>query len=521
MIERKKKYLILFLLVIGIILLNGCIEESEITKEQSIEKFLDFKKKFDDKKLQGYDFSEAEKIGKEAYQAFNEGDYSKVNELLDKSFESLDKANTFSPHETTGPVSNLSKVKVAVVYERVTDREFLGGRDLDETIKILKDTQPDLIFRGFWIWSAPVPESPDNITTDIENLILERRTIKSENIPEFIRKTGFNYLELRESISAIKKEMPDVIFMGAIPAQMIGQVEINPVTGEKMAAEDTWEMALDPHKWGIEYHYNGKLLTKEEFQKLSSIGNQELNSEEEFDWKRAKGFYPDITKPEVQELILSWAKKQIDSGADAIWIDLLFSQAKILDSITNNSNHPAVRESYDSASKIIDDIHKYGDSKGKQIYVGTWSQPVTDYAINNSWPTPKLDFVTDSPSSKEIYYKKFDEDMWSSKRSHVKEVFGDIPSFVFIDWGGQPNAPIDVFSQKLNKEEQREWLKQADSFFQSQGMVFVYPVHGGDFWGNPAICSFGKYYVYDSLAPEFDTYETIKELTLLTKLKMG
>lgn len=47
-------------------------------------------------------------------------------------------------------------------------------------------------------------------------------------------------------------------------------------------------------------------------------------------------------------------------------------------------------------------------------------------------------------------------------------------------------------------------------------MIFIYPVHGGNMGGNSKVRSFGmdnEYgRVYDSLAPEFDTYETIKEL---------
>ena len=407
----------------------------------------------------------------------------------------------------TGPHGNLSEVKVAALYEKVTDRDLTGGRSLDETVRILKETRADLVFRGFWIWNAPVPESPDNIPPEIVNLVVERLNIKPEQVPELIERSGLSYEELKKSITAIKKEMPGVILVGAIPAQSIGRIEINPITGKSYNNEDTWSMALDPQKWNLNYTYEGKPLTKEEFQKFHATNNQET-FKNGYDYRKAYGYFPDITNPDFQELFLGWAKKQIDSGADAIWIDLLHAQAQALFAMTKDMNSPAVKESYDAASKMVDEIHKYGESKGKYIYVGTWSEPAIDYHGVQS----KLDFVTTTPSPEEIYYGKFDEARWNRISTGIKDKFGNIPHFAFIDWGGRQDAPIDVFSQRLNTEQQKEFLKKADEFFAGKGIIFIYPVHGADFWGSAKVRAFGKFTKYDALAPEFDTYGTIKEL---------
>jgi len=123
----------------------------------------------------------------------------------------------------------------------------------------------------------------------------------------------------------------------------------------------------------------------------------------------------------------------------------------------------------------------------------------------------KLDFVTTTPTSEEVSLEKFDEAKWDKINAGIKNKFGGIPHFAFIDWGGGPNRPMDIFSQQLNKNQQSEWLKKADAFFQSKGIIFIYPIHGGDFWGNPKVKMFGKFTKYDALAQEFDTYETIKE----------
>ena len=79
---------------------------------------------------------------------------------------------------------------------------------------------------------------------------------------------------------------------------------------------------------------------------------------------------------------------------------------------------------------------------------------------------------------------------------------------------------MGVYSQELSKEEQREFLKIADEFFSRKGIIFVYPVHGGFMGQDAKILSFGKLKTYDSLAPEFETYETIKSLLKVKREKL-
>lgn len=218
-------------------------------------------------------------------------------------------------------------------------------------------------------------------------------------------------------------------------------------------------------------------------------------------------YFPDITNQEFQELLLSWAKKQIDCGADAIWIDSLFSQALILEKITRDQKHPAVKESFDAASKIVDDIHDYGYSQEKYILVGTWSG-----FAELPYPPPDLDFVTLTPTRKEMLDEKLDERVWDEMIAKVETKKGDVPIFAFIDWASEDDAQLATFSQKLSKIEQREMIVSADEFFQEKEVNFIYPVHGGWMGKNAKVYSFGKYDTYDSLAPEFKTYDTIKEL---------
>ncbi len=204
---------------------------------------------------------------------------------------------------------------------------------------------------------------------------------------------------------------------------------------------------------------------------------------------------------------MSWAEEQIDRGADAIWIDMLVTQARIMEDLTGDPNHPAVVDALKAAQRIVDEIHAYGESKGRYIYVGSWWT-----AARFPHDRPDLDFVTVSPTIREVLTMEFNESKWSEVVELVRENLGDVPIFAFIDWAGTVRTPLGVFSQNLTPEQQREFLRRADAFFRSRGIVFIYPVHGGYMGVDAVVLSFGRYGFYDSLAPEFQTYETIVEL---------
>lgn len=379
-------------------------------------------------------------------------------------------------------------VKSASLYERVTEGAIFN-RNIDDTVNLLNDTKTDFVLRGFWVWT----QAPNTCNQ-----------FSSQEIKQRCELGGYSYEHLDRAISIIKVRMPDIIFSGAIPAQIIAkEVTWNPKTEEIIRYPDTWALALDPGKWKIN-------KSKERFQ--CEFGKTHLWVSEDFncdfyDPGKVPAYYPDITNPKFEELLLSWAQRQIDAGADAIWIDMLFYQAGMFARITNDVNHLAVKESYESASRIVDEIHAYGATKGKYIYVGGWAT-VAMYP----YPPPDFDFVTVSPSIEEVKEMRFSEKKWNEGLATVKKKFGNIPILAFIDWAPTANTQLGIFSQNLSKEEQREFLKIADDFFTKKGVIFVYPIHGGWMGEDASILSFGQSKVYDSLAPEFETYETIKEL---------
>ncbi len=382
----------------------------------------------------------------------------------------------------------LRRVRVASLYERITDGAVVD-RSTEEMISLFKETRTDFIFRAFWRWN-PCPNKCNELSSQ-----------KARWRCEF---SGYSYEKLEKTISEIKAEMPDVIICGAVPAQIIHRGAVwNPETGEIIGYPQTWDLALDPQKWGVN-------VSKEEFQ--CEFGKKQLWVSKDLDCslyspEEAAAYFPDITNPRFQRLLISWAEKQIDAGADAIWVDMLFAQANLLLKITKNINHSAVKESYEAACKIVDEIHDYGKLKGKYVYVGSWLS-----AAMYPYSPPNLDFVTLSPSVKEVKKMELDEEKWSKRLDIVKQKLGNVPVFAFIDWAATTKTPLGVFSQNLSKEEQRMFLTLADNFFTRKEVTFVYPIHGGTMGVDAKILSFDKFKIYDSLAPEFQTYETIKHL---------
>ncbi len=159
--------------------------------------------------------------------------------------------------------------------------------------------------------------------------------------------------------------------------------------------------------------------------------------------------------------------------------------------------------------KIVDEIHRYGSSNGRPVLAGSWGQSETANAA--LFATAKLDFVTVTPSNEETANKTLDETRWEETINAIRQIHGNVPVFAFIDWTGNA-SPLATFSQKLRPDNQKKAIEAFDAAFARMGVTFVYPLHGGDMGKKASRLSFGKLRVYDSLAPEFATFATIKGL---------
>jgi len=390
----------------------------------------------------------------------------------------------------------MSKIRVAIVYDRISDGVVIG-RSIDDVIGILDDTRTDLILKDFIRWE-PVP---DTATSAVPGYPANYAAGKA--------KIGYTYEQLADATNRIKAARPGTIIMGAISTQRLNNPEVNDLTGQAYPTDQAWAMAFDPAKFDL----TGALGSKEDVQckAAKALGwvPSSTTCPSGYSMADAPAFFSDITNPDYQDLLVDRAEKQIDLGADAIWIDMLYAEAMAISEETKNPNHPGARAAVDAASAVIDRIHAYGQSKGKYVPVGTWWT-----YVDLSYASPDLDFVTATPKSTEIT-GGLDGAGWDDIRRQVTGRSGNIPIIAVIDWGGSDGgvgAPLTVFSQQLTDARQDEFITSADAFFRGKGIIFAYPVHGGTFPTKSARLAFGKYNVYDALAPEFQTYGTIKQL---------
>ncbi|RLF41735.1 MAG: hypothetical protein DRN12_02365, partial [Thermoplasmata archaeon] len=242
----------------------------------------------------------------------------------------------------------LSHVRVACFYMTITDGRIFN-RSYDDVIDILKGVRTDFVFGAFHHWIT-CPERCEDIF-DAPPECIDPSKIQEQY--ERCKEHGYSFTEFQNATEKIKAEVPDAVIGVSLPLEFLNPCSRNSITGEFLLRNETWEMALDPSKWGIP-------VTREEFQtwwaeRHGWVKEEPYNPKEEMPF-----YFPDPSNPGFQELFLSHAKRLIDAGADAIWIDMLFMPSLLLEQLTGDVNHIAVRETFEASSEIVDKIHEYG-----------------------------------------------------------------------------------------------------------------------------------------------------------------
>jgi len=447
-------------------------------------------------------------------------------------------------------LSQIKNVKVVVWYQYLTGGRVIGRSD-EEAIKILKDLNADLV-RGWWRWQ-PLPFSSKD-----EQF---KKVFGKEKFEKLVL-SGQTWEDYENIVKLFKKEMPNSLFMASFGLQFIPRAkDRDPITGEIIGREKAWQMAFDPQKHGFK-------MSKAEYQCIQAKRRHWVRKDikcrevsEEFVKNNLSVYWGDPTNEDWQNFAFHIAQKLIDGGADAIWIDQYLNPSANAIALhcleeqgtIENCNFSKVledervRKIIEAQREFIDRIRKYGLSKGKYIFVGSWGvlgkieAPQESILIRDV--VPNYDFVVTTISPEEIYEKKINSQRWKEIAKKHREIFGDIPMFVWFDTGYY-YSPMHIFSQYLNKTEQAEFLEIADKFFvnlskkENLTIVFVYPISGqmmgpwkegegmvlsfrcccdackerclihGDQKGR---CGFGS---YDALAPEFNVYEIIKKLAI-------
>lgn len=349
---------------------------------------------------------------------------------------------------------------------------------LEGAIKIINELRPDLIWYSKQIIGVPpVPNS------SVAYYIVKKAGLddaKAKLFANWVARRGYTLEDIKEEVLST-----EAIYCPCILIQNF-RVDFNydPLTFKPIPKDVLKSVALDYSKWGLPY---GLRETQEFFrERLGILGG---------------AVFPDITNEFYQEYIVRKVLALKRVGVKCVWLDALFAQANIAYAITHDYNYPAVRDAYLAAYELVKKIKELG------MIVGTWSNCVR-YPYKEK---PPVDFVTRTLSRGEVANVKVDYRLWEEVVNLIRSKTNATILMVF-DFGPSDNTPLAIFSQRLTPKQEAELLKQMREVSKKLGIVPVYPVHGGYLGKNAKKLAYGKYNFYDALAPQFNTYDVIKEL---------
>ncbi|MFQ5691038.1 MAG: hypothetical protein ACE5HQ_12290, partial [Gemmatimonadota bacterium] len=152
---------------------------------------------------------------------------------------------------------------------------------------------------------------------------------------------------------------------------------------------------------------------------------------------------------------------------------------------------------------LVDRVKAYATSRGGEVLV-TANQTYASAISFHPWRY--TDIATVQVRTPDLSERRITED-WEVLKQRVRESHGGmlVPIVTFIDWGNDPNAALGVFASQ-SPEDQGALLRMLDGSTLSAGLLFAYPVHGGQ----PGFQRFGVG-TYDSV--RYGTFDTIVELS--------
>lgn len=393
---------------------------------------------------------------------------------------------TYWKHYTRADSPAMPDGLTGVMFEQT-----LGGnppRTRQQELDIFNATDPDILFRYRWIWT-PSPRNCSELATF--NATLYSMCITA----------SFDYANLTDSIISVKNVFPNEIFVASFTSGRVARWGYNAETLELY--NDTWGWALNASDYG----YN---MSKNETQCI--LGKSSTWIEDSFNCafynqSNQSGYFPDMAnRTGFYKIALSQSKAMIDSGANAIWFDMLFTQGTRALGVTGTDSEIS-RMSVLSEQNLLMETRDYAAKSGKIVYLGTWGRSSADFHNSTYTPSADINFATYTILAEDIRNVTINTTHWNNSIAEVENSIGDIPILAVIDYSYTNAAPLAVFAQELTSTEQKDFLKIAYSYFGSVNITFVLPLHGGS--SGTGTQSYGKYTIYDSPAPEFSTYDTI------------
>lgn len=386
----------------------------------------------------------------------------------------------------------MSEFRNPIYYRRLNDSIGLPSperRSLKDVVRIINDLHADFIMHGVYR-HRPRPNTCEQLPRD------ERERCKQ---------TGASYRLMREAVDFVKRRTK---------AKVGGGSNFQYFWAENLAMEgeyhswlgrdETWELALDPREHGIP-------ISKERLHRLFArrLGLEVKDPKKELDF-----YIPDPTKEEVQEIYRNILNAQLDCHIDAFHWDMIFIPVTVLLRLGVSVDHRGLKEIYHGCLDLID------WTKRRVRWYIQWGfhKLEQQFKLFSKLSAPSIDVAMTTISVEEIRRRRIDRERWREVREIIRRIYGDVEHFARIDYGFG-TTPLYVFAEELSPSEQRRFLIEADEVLRKMGILLILPVHGGNPCDQRQIrqgkCprrAYGKYNWYDSLAPEFNTFDAIKAI---------
>jgi hypothetical protein len=284
---------------------------------------------------------------------------------------------------------------------------------------------------------------------DIHTVIDELRRTSTIIVFRGYYKYGFTeggssaYPRLKSAIQEIKNELPYVHMMGAISAA--GFME-----------GDTWP--------------NGTSIPQEKWRELAyTLPDGSLAP---YASDPQHGLVLDIRKQTARDFLVAWIELQIDAGFDSIFFDEVDYIPRVY-GLSASEFHPFWK---DLSATLKSYAHnRYGVSLLLGVNGGWVNDPIRENLVS---PWPYQDFIAVSFSLRTMQTGIVQDD-WPRYKQQILATYPSLPPiFAFLDWGPIP-SPLSALAD-LSTPEQTKMLEKLQASALQNGMIFVYPLHGGN-----------------------------------------
>lgn len=371
-----------------------------------------------------------------------------VPKHLKISKENLLTATTPSPQPTN---MSLRDVKVTVYYEPINAKAS-DGRD---AVDLLISIKADFILRGYFKWGSCLDWYP----------WVGLRCTYQEHLKSLS--------ELSNLISQLKRERPNLIFGGIIT---FSHVDPKDTYADGTPIGDDWKQM-------VFYDKNGKLI--------------------DF----SGGYVADIASPLWRKWITGWAEKMIDAGVYSFFFDQHFMAAEF--KVKQGADMLSIAIEYEKYyMEIVNEVRAYAASKNRTILISfNWNADGIKKvgSLPNGIKTLKImydgmDYVVASTNPRDFNTTPptLTED-WPSVKSTLAKASINLPIVTFLDSSGKCDwCQLYKFAQ-LSKQDQIDYLTVLDADVKANGILFAYPVWGGEDKLVPSRYDSVKYGTYDTI----------------------